>query len=68
MAVLSKPEEVMILELLEQSGSAMSVDEISAELYKQRELSERVVKETILKLREEGKIKPNRQWKMEIAS
>jgi predicted transcriptional regulator len=68
MKVLRKCEEEMILELLKQPGSAMSVDEISEELYKQDQLSERVVKETILRLREKGKIKPNREWKMESAS
>lgn len=64
MAVISKTEEY-IIDLLEK-GVAMSFDEIYAQLSVKEKLSEREVKETIWKLLEEGKIAPNKQWKMEI--
>lgn len=44
-----------------------SVDELVNKLFQEHQISEREVKETILRLREEGKIRPNNQWKMEIA-
>jgi hypothetical protein len=66
MAVSSKTESI-ILDLLEYRA-AMGIDDIFHELAQQQEpeFSERVVKETIWKLLEEGKLKPNREWKMEL--
>lgn len=64
MAVKSKPED-LIIDLLKK-GKPMSVNDIFSELSQTEGLSERIVKETILRLREEGRIKPNRQWKMEF--
>ena len=66
MAVISKSEE-RIIDLLKSQGS-MSVDELVDELFHKHKISEREVKDTILKLREEGQIQPNHQWKMEYVA
>jgi predicted transcriptional regulator len=66
MVVTSETEEA-ILDLLK-NNTSMSVNDIFRELSQEKGYSERIVKETILKLREEGKIKPNQQWKMELSS
>lgn len=68
MAVISKTDisktEKYIINLLK-TGEAMSFDKIYGQLSVKEKLSEREVKETIWKLLEEGKIAPNKQWKME---
>jgi len=64
---LASPTEDKILELLKEHSSAMSVDEIFTELHSRNRLSERIVKEAILKLRQEGKIIPDNQWKIQIS-
>ncbi len=66
MAVKSRAEE-KIIELLQTEGS-MSVDELVDQLFDDYQITEREVKETILKLREEGQIQPDRQWKMEYVA
>ena len=60
---VTSESQTIIINLLENEG-AMSVDKLVKKLFKEYKISEREVKEAILKLREEGKIKPNRQWKM----
>lgn len=55
--------EKRIIKLLKTQGSK-SVDELVDYFYNAYKISEREVKETILKLREKGEIKPDRQWKM----
>jgi biotin operon repressor len=57
------PKELIITLL--NNTRPLSVNEIYTALNKSNGLSERTVKETILTLREEGKITPNRLWKME---
>ena len=64
MAVISIETEKKIIHLLKNQG-AMSIDDLVDELFKKDQISERKVKETILRLREEGRLKPNHQWKME---
>jgi hypothetical protein len=53
-----------ILQLI--SHKSLSVDDIYTELNKLYGYSERIVKESILRLRTQYKIKPNREWKMEL--
>ena len=57
----------LILDLL-RKHSAMGIEEICQTLYDDAGMSERITKESILRLREEGVIKPNKRWKMEIKS
>jgi DNA-binding transcriptional ArsR family regulator len=57
------PKELIITLL--NNTRPLSVNEIYTALNESNGLSERTVKETILTLREEGKITPNRLWKME---
>ena len=46
-----------------------SVDDIYKKLNPGKvKLSERIIKETILRLREKGIVVPNREWKMTLAS
>lgn len=52
-----------ILELLKKN-EAMTFDEICDQLSVKEKFSEKDVKETIWKLLEEGKIAPDKQWKM----
>jgi predicted ArsR family transcriptional regulator len=66
MAVKSRAEE-KIIELLKTEGS-MSVEELVEALFDDYQITEREVKETILKLREEGQIQPDHQWKMEYVA
>ena len=62
MDAISEAQNI-IINLLKNEG-AMSVEYLVNKLFEEYKISEREVKETILQLREEGKIKPNRQWKM----
>lgn len=63
MATRSKNEE-KIIDLLKKQGS-MNIDELVNQLFQEYRISEREVKETMLRLREKGKIRPNHQWEME---
>ena len=62
MDAISEAQNI-IINLLKNEG-AMSIEYLVNKLFEEYKISEREVKETILQLREEGKIKPNRQWKM----
>ena len=53
-----------IIDLLK--SHPMSTDNLCITLFLKRKLSERIVKESVLKLREEGIVKSNREWKMEL--
>ena len=65
MAIRDIRTEEKIIYLLKNQGS-MSIDDLVSKLYKDEKISERKVKETVLRLREEGKIKPNYKWEMEL--
>jgi predicted transcriptional regulator len=55
-----------VIEQLLKTMGPMSIDQIYYELSDREGFSERVIKETILRLREQGRIGPNHEWKMEI--
>lgn len=52
-----------ILNVLINRG-AKTIDELCSILYNEYNLSEKVTKETLLRLREAGIVRPNKRWRM----
>lgn len=62
---MQKTKEEILYDLLAENG-AMDIDQMYYHLSDLEGFTERVIKETVLKLRQQGKIAPNHEWKMQI--